>query len=164
MKSKMRTLSITIGPFTIHPRGWLERLIFWLTPSRPRHDDEADLVAGGEDTIAIKYVKMVCSEAMANGLTTTVEITARDGLASCPTVDLHAPFIEVRNRIAVMTDTIAPWSSHADQHGHFQVMMRGCDDVERHADVEVEMQVKADRIILTFQPMVDGPDTITGTP
>ena len=154
MGSKMRVLSITIGPFTIHPRGWLERLICWLTPSPPHRDDDAGLVAGGEDTIAMKYVKMLCSQAMADGLTTTVEITPRDGMAACSLVDLHAPFIEVRNRIAIMTDTIAPWSSHADQQGRLQIMMRGRDDVERHAEVEVQMQIKTERIILTFRPMV----------
>lgn len=91
---------------------------------RPRPDDVG--LRAGDESPATRYVREVISTAIDRRLD-TCEITAQDGAARCPLVDEAHPYVQVRNRIAIMTDTIRSYDNRTDQQGTILVRYRQVD-------------------------------------
>jgi hypothetical protein len=95
---------------------------------RPERHDEPRLVLGPvEDPPAVAWTKGALS-AMALRQWPTLRIHDRDGHAVSepdfpdpPT----ATFVKVRNRLAVMTGTIAPWQTTGQRTGTIHVLFEG---------------------------------------
>lgn len=86
--------------------------------SRKKHTDEDDLqmYGSGEESEAVRYVREVIMAALDRGLD-TIQITAVAGKATCILCDAHPPYVNVRNRIAIMTDSIRSYDNRTDQRG-----------------------------------------------
>lgn len=97
--------------------------MFGLFRSTPRADNRLSM---GDESPAMRYVRQVITTAIERGLD-TCGITARDGVAVCPLVEESLPYVQVRNRIAVMTDTIRSYDHRTDQRGIIQVRLRDAD-------------------------------------
>lgn len=86
--------------------------------ARKKHTDEDDLrmYGSGEESEAVRYVREVIMAALDRGLD-TIQITAVAGKAVCTLCDAHPPYVNVRNRIAIMTDSIRSYDNRTDQRG-----------------------------------------------
>ena len=118
--------------------------MFTNTPRKNPKYDEMDLVAAGEDSDAVKYVKEVMLQAVQTGVP-AVSIVEEKGLAKCSLSNREVRFINVRNRIAIMCG-IELYRNINDQSGIIAVFMD-----RKRVDIHVNMQPNKNVIHMTFE-------------
>ena len=106
------------------------------------------LMASGEDSDAVRYVKSVMQYCINNGIE-KFRIISQDGRALADGITERALYLEVRNRLAVMTDSISPYYNKERQQGLVKISMCG-----KRYDVIVVIDV--DKSIIDLQFMVLG--------
>jgi hypothetical protein len=98
----------------------------------------------GDDSDAVKYVKALFQDAFDNDRNSDV-VTSCNDLVDPIIFGLSPLYLNVRNRIAIMTDSLAPWSNRGIQRGKIHVTMYGKSYV-----VDVEMDIDRDVINLKY--------------
>ncbi len=108
--------------------GWISALSRTLRGLRPEREDTTDFVTwSNEDPPAVAWTKAALSAMLMHGWQ-TLRIHDRNGLAVSEPAFPDPPtatFVTVRNRLAVMTDTLAPWQTTGQRQGCIQVSFHG---------------------------------------
>ena len=115
--------------------------------TKKNDDSPSVLVIAQEDSLAVKYVKEIMGHAIAQSIK-TVEINNSNGHAKCQYSNILVPYLNVRNRIAVMSSGVDLYRNQNDQSGIIAVMMHG-----KRVDINVYIKIHEKSMRLEFNEL-----------